>query len=66
MADINKSHFTTMQDSMKEDHIAALESHNKLSDEKLEAISLERDGMSDRARRDVETAKAELEVCNPV
>ena len=66
MADINKSHFTTMQDSMKEDHIAALESHTKLSDEKLEAISLERDGMSDRARREVETAKAELEVCNPV
>ena len=62
MADMNKSHFATMLESIKEDHIAALDSHTKDAEEKLEAMRLEHDAMSERARRDVETAKAELEV----
>jgi hypothetical protein len=62
MAEMNKSHFATMLDSIKEVHVAALDSHTKDAEEKLEAMRLEHDAMSDRARRDVETARAELEV----
>jgi hypothetical protein len=59
---MNKSHFATMLESIKEDHVAALDSHTKDAEEKLEAMRLEHDAMSERARRDVETARAELEV----
>ena len=62
MAEMNKSHFTTMLESIKEDHIAALGAHTKEAEEKLEAMRLEHDAMSERARREIETAKAELEV----
>ena len=62
MAEMNKSHFATMLESIKEDHVAALDAHTKDTEEKLEAMRLERDAMSDRARRDVETARAELEI----
>jgi hypothetical protein len=65
MADMNKSHFATMLESIKEDHMAALGAHTKEAEEKVEAIRLEHDAMSERARRDVETAKAELEVSEP-
>jgi len=66
MAEMNKSHFATMLESIKEDHIAALDSHTKDAEEKLKGMRLEHDAMSDRARRDVETAKAELEVSHVV
>jgi len=62
MADMNKSHFSTMLESIKEDHVAALRAHTKDAEEKLQAMRLEHDAMSERARREVETAKAELEV----
>ena len=59
---MNKSHFTTMLESIKEDHVAALGAHTKEAEEKLKAMRLEHDAMSERARREVETARAELEV----
>ena len=62
MADMNKSHFATMLESIKEDHIAALDSSTKEAEKKLEAMRLEHDAISERARKEVEAAKAELEV----
>lgn len=62
MAEMNKSHFATMLESIKEDHVAALDSHTKDAEEKLKAMRLEQDTMSERARREVDAAKAELEV----
>jgi hypothetical protein len=51
-----------MLESIKEDHIAALDSHTKDAEEILEAMRLEHHAISERARREVETARAELEV----
>ena len=62
MADMNKSHFSTVLDSIKADHVAALGTHTQDAEKKLEAMRLEHDAMRERARREVETAKAELEV----
>jgi hypothetical protein len=62
MAEMNKSHFATMLESIKEDHLAALDSHTKDAEERSEAMRLEQDAVSERARKEVETAKAELEV----
>jgi len=59
---MNKSHFSTMIESIKEDHVVALGAHTQDAEEKLKAMRLEHDAMSERARREVETAKAELEV----
>jgi hypothetical protein len=62
MAEMNKSHFATMLESIKENHVAALDSHTKDAEEKLKAMRLEQDAVSERARKEVETAKTELEV----
>jgi len=59
---MNKSHFATMLESIKEDHIAALDSSTKEAGKNLEAMRLEHDVISERARKEVEAAEAELEV----
>ena len=62
MAEMNKSHFATMLEFIKEDHVAALDVHTKDAEEKLEATRLEHDATGERARTEVDTVKAELEV----
>ena len=62
MAEMNKSHFAIMLESIKEDNIATLDSHTKDAEEKLEGMRLEHDATGERARKEVDTVKAELEV----
>jgi hypothetical protein len=62
MAEMNKSHFATMLEELKEDHTAALGAHTTQTAEQLKALRMERDSVLERISTDLEAAKAELEV----
>lgn len=62
MADMNKSHFATMLDDLKEEHTSTLKTQAEEARMKLEAMMADNAKMADQARRDVDRAKAETEV----
>jgi hypothetical protein len=62
MADMNKSHFATMLEDLKEEHSVALRNQAEEARMKVETMMEDNAKMADQARRDVERAKAETEV----
>jgi len=66
MADMNKSHFTTMLDDLKEEHTNALKTQAEEARVKLDAMTEDNAKTADQARRDVDRARAETEVSRHV
>lgn len=62
MADMNKSHFATMLDDLKEEHTNALKTQAEEAKVKLDTMMGDNAKIADQARRDVDRAKAETEV----